>query len=158
MKSSKKACPRFLNKFLLFEIFVKIIFLFPMKLVMYKTRNTGTGNGMWGKRVMGGMLYSGDYRQTFREMSSNIPGNVFKHSDECSQTFRGMSSKFRGISSNIPGNVDKHSGECCQTFRGMPVLLKEMWTKFQCKISFCFFYVWCKSRELRGREVQDSLV
>ena len=36
-----------------------------------------------------------------------IPGNVAKHSVECTQTFR-------GISSNIRGNVAKHSGECRQ--------------------------------------------
>ena len=100
---------------------------------------------MRATRGMGGMLYSGECRQTFRGMgnvlkhsreclptsrgiSSNIPGNVAKHSGECRQTFRGMSS-------NIPGDVakhsglaehsglTKHSGECCQTFRGMSYLL-----------------------------------
>ena len=71
------------------------------------------------RRKWGGMLYSGECRQTFRGMSSNIPGmwpniprNVLKHSGECPQAFRGMSP-------NIPGNVVKHSGECRQTFRGM---------------------------------------
>ena len=62
---------------------------------MYKTRNTGTGNGTRG---IGGMLYSGECRQTFRGMPSNIPGNIAKHFGECSETFRGMLS-------NIPGNV-----------------------------------------------------
>ena len=52
---------------------------------MYKTRNTGTGNGMRG---MGGMLYSGECRQTFRGVSSNIPGNVAKDSGERCLTFR----------------------------------------------------------------------
>ena len=80
---------------------------------MYKTRNTGTGKGMRGTRGIGGMLYSGEYRQTFRGMSPNIPGNVSKHSGECPQTFRGMSS-------NIPGNVTKHYREYHQRFRGMP--------------------------------------
>ena len=79
---------------------------------MYNNRNTGTGNGMWRTRGMGGMLYSGKCRQTFRGMSSNIPENVAKRSGECPQTFRGMSS-------NIPGNVTKHSEECLQIFRGM---------------------------------------
>ena len=55
---------------------------------MYKTRNTGTENGMRGTRAMGEML----------GMSPNIPGNVAKHSGECRQTFQGMPS-------NIPGNV-----------------------------------------------------
>ena len=57
---------------------------------MYKTRNTGTGKGMRGTRGIGGMLYSGEYRQTFRGMSPNIPGNVSKHSGEYRQRFRGM--------------------------------------------------------------------
>ena len=45
-------------------------------------------------------------------MSSNIPGNITKHSAECPQTFQ-------GTVLNIPGNVLKHSVECCQTFQGM---------------------------------------
>ena len=39
-------------------------------MAMYKTRNTGTGNGMRGTREMGGMLYSGECRQTFPGMLS----------------------------------------------------------------------------------------
>ena len=66
---------------------------------MYKTRNTGTKNGMRGTQGIGGML-------------PNIPGNVLKHSGECHQTFWGMSQ-------NIPGNVAKYSGECRKTFRGI---------------------------------------
>ena len=50
--------------------------------------------------------------QAFRGISSNIPGNVAKHSGECRQIFQGMSS-------DIPGNVAKHSGEYSQTFQGM---------------------------------------
>ena len=57
---------------------------------MYKTRNTGTGNGMRGTRGMGGMLYSGECRQTFRGMLLNIPGNFIKNSGERRQTFQGM--------------------------------------------------------------------
>ena len=53
---------------------------------MYKTRNTGEGNGMLGMWRMRGMLYS-------REGSG-------EHSGECPETFR-------GISQNIPGNVAK---------------------------------------------------
>ena len=80
---------------------------------MYKNRNTGTGNGMWGTRgIGGGVLYSGECPQTFRGMSPNIPGNVAKHSGECPQTFQGMSP-------NIPGNIAKYSGERRKTFRGM---------------------------------------
>ena len=71
-------------------------------MAMYKNRDTETGNGMRGTRGIGGML----------SISSNIPGNVLKHSEECSQTFRGMSP-------NIPGNVTRYSGECRQKLRGM---------------------------------------
>ena len=78
---------------------------------MYKTRNTGTGNGMQGAQGMGGILYSQECHQTFQEMSSKIPGNVGKHSGECPQTFWAMPS-------NIPENV-KHSNECHQTFWGL---------------------------------------
>ena len=59
-------------------------------MAMYKNRNRGTGNGMWGTRGMG---------------ECYIPGNVAKPSGEFPQTFWGMSP-------NIPGNVVKHSGEC----------------------------------------------
>ena len=34
---------------------------FSKQWAMYKTRNTGTENGMQGTRGMGGMLYSGEY-------------------------------------------------------------------------------------------------
>ena len=86
---------------------------------MYKTRNTGTRKRMRGTLGMGGCYipgnvakHSGECPQTFRGMSSNIPGNDTKHSGECPQTFRGMSS-------NIPGNLVKHSAEYRQTFWGM---------------------------------------
>ena len=79
---------------------------------MYIIRNTVTGNGMRGKRGIGGMLYSGECRQVFRGMSPNMPGNVLKYSEEYRQIFRGISPK-------IPGNVLKHFEECRQTFRGM---------------------------------------
>ena len=58
---------------------------------MYKTRNTGTENGMRGTRGMGEILCPEECRQTFRGMLLNIPENVVKHSRECPQTFREMS-------------------------------------------------------------------
>ena len=61
---------------------------------MYKTRNTGTRNGTRG---VGGILYSGECRQTFHGMSSNIPG----------------------MSQKNPGNIIKNSGERRQRFQGM---------------------------------------
>ena len=120
---------------------------------MYKTRNTGTGNGMWGTRGTGRMLYSGECRQTFRGMSSNIPGNVIKHSGECRQTFRGMYSnipgnvfqhsreyrqKFLGMLLNIPGNFAKHSGEYLPTFRGISSKIPGNFTKHSGECSRTF--------------------
>ena len=61
---------------------------------MYKTRNTGTGNG---ERNGGNVI--------FRGMLLNIPGNFLKHSVECCQTFR------RRVSSKIPGNVCVTQGD-----------------------------------------------
>ena len=80
-------------------------FRFCVTAAMYKTRNTGTGNGMQGTRGIGRMLYSGECCQTFRGMSPNIPENVAKHTGKCHQIFRGMSP-------NIPGDVAKYSVEC----------------------------------------------
>ena len=45
---------------------------------------------MRGTRGIGRMLYSGECRQTFREMSPNILGNVTKHSREYHQRFHEM--------------------------------------------------------------------
>ena len=53
---------------------------------IYKTRNTGTGNGMRGMRGTWGMF-------------SRIPGNLFEDSGECYYI-------------DIPGNVEEDSGEC----------------------------------------------
>ena len=61
---------------------------------MYKSRSTGTANGMRGTQGMGGMFYSGECRQIFRGMQPNIPGNELKHSGECCQTFREMKPMF----------------------------------------------------------------
>ena len=62
---------------------------------IYKTRNTGTGNGMRGMftRIPGNLLEdSGECYYL------NIPGNVQEDFGECSKRFRGMFQK-------IPGNV-----------------------------------------------------
>ena len=103
-------------------------------MAVYKTWNTGTGNGMretWG---MGKMLHSKICCQTLPGMSSNILGNVTKHSRECPETLQGMSPNtllnvpkhsgecgqtFPGMLSNIPGYLTKHSKKCPQTFRGV---------------------------------------
>ena len=55
-------------------------------LSIYKTRNTGTGNGMRGMRGTRGMF-------------TKIPGNLLEDSGECHYF-------------NIAGNVQEHSGEC----------------------------------------------
>ena len=75
---------------------------------VYKTRNTGTGNRVWETRGIGNILkHSGECSQASREMSSNIPGNITKYFGEYPQTLRGMFS-------NIPRNVAKHPGKCPQ--------------------------------------------
>ena len=82
---------------------------------IYKTRNTGTGNGIPGMRGMPGMYtrIPGNVTiLTFRGMLQRIPGNVEEDSGECSRGFRGMLKK-------IPGNVQEDSGECSKRFRGM---------------------------------------
>ena len=60
---------------------------------IYKTRNTGTGNGMWGTRGTRGMF-------------TKIPRNLLEDLGECYYF-------------NIPGNVPEDSGECSNRFRGM---------------------------------------
>ena len=77
--------------------------------------------GMYSNIPRNLFQHSGEYRQTFREMQPNTPGNVLKHSPEYRQTFRGM---FPNILRNVAkhsGNVAKHSGECSRTFRECPV-------------------------------------
>ena len=53
---------------------------------IYKTRNTGTGNGMRGM-------------QGTRGMFTRIPGNLLEDSGECCHF-------------SIPGNIREDSGEC----------------------------------------------
>ena len=55
-------------------------------MAIYKTTNTGTGNGMPGMRET-------------REMFTRIPGNV-------------IILTFRGMFQMIPGNVQEDSREC----------------------------------------------
>ena len=82
---------------------------------IYKTRNTGTGNGMRGMRGTRGMFTKipGNLLEDSGECYYfNIPGNVEEDSGECSRTFRGMLVK-------IPGNAQEDSGECSKRFREM---------------------------------------
>ena len=77
-------------------------------MAIYKTRNTGTGNGMQGMRGMQGMFTRNPRNVTiltFRGIFQRIPGNVRKDSGDCSKRFRGMFKE-------IPGNVQRDSGEC----------------------------------------------
>ena len=82
-------------------------------------RGTECGErGEWGNVVFRGMSPN---------ISVNVakhsgPGNVAKYSGECRQTFQGISSNIPGMSpnilgnmsSNIPGNFTKHFRESCQ--------------------------------------------
>ena len=85
-------------------------------MAIYKTRNTGTGNGMRGMRGMSipgnAQEDSGECSRRFRGMFKKILGNVRKDSGECSKSFQGMFKK-------IPGNVQEDSGECSRGLRGM---------------------------------------
>ena len=62
-------------------------------MAIYKTRNTGMGNGM---REMQGT----------REIFTRIPGNLLI------LAFRGMLKKIPGMFQKIPGNVPEDSVEC----------------------------------------------
>ena len=78
------------------------------KWAIYKTRNTGTGNGMRGIQGTRGMFtrIPGNPLEDSGECSHfSILGNVREDSGECSRRFRGMLLK-------IPGNVIEDSGEC----------------------------------------------
>ena len=70
-------------------------FRFCVTATIYKTRNTGTGNGIQGTQGIGGMLYSGECCQTFRGMLPNIPGNVAKYFGECRKKFWGIFENIR---------------------------------------------------------------
>ena len=71
------------DTFVLLLLFFRICTII---LAIYKTRNTGTGNGMRGM-------------QGTRGMFTRIPGNLLEDSGECYYF-------------NIPGNVPEDSGEC----------------------------------------------
>ena len=84
-------------------------------MAIYKTRNTGTGNGMRGMRGTRGMFtrIPGNLLEDSGECYYfNIPENVPKDSGECSKRFRGMLKK-------IPGNVREDPGEYSRRFREM---------------------------------------
>ena len=86
----------------------------PVKAI-YKTRNTGTGNGMRAMQGMQRMFTSipGNLLENSGEFSHfSIPGNVREDSGECSRGLRGMFKK-------IPGNFREDSEECSRRFRGM---------------------------------------
>ena len=75
---------------------------------VYRTGNTGTGNGMRGMRGTRGMFIRIPVH--LLEDSGEccyfiILGNVEEDSGKCSRRFRGMFQK-------IPGNVPDDSGEC----------------------------------------------
>ena len=81
-------------------------------MAIYKTRNTGTGNGMRGTRGMFTRIPGNLLEDSGECYYFNIPENVPKDSGECSKRFRGMLKK-------IPGNVQEDSGECSRRFQRM---------------------------------------
>ena len=77
-------------------------------MAIYKTTNTGTGNGMPGMRETREMftrIPGNVIILTFRGMFKRIPGNVPEHSRESWKRFREMFKR-------IPGNLRRDSGEC----------------------------------------------
>ena len=119
------------DTFVLLLLFFRICTII---LAIYKTRNTGTGNGMrgmWGMftRIPGNvtiLTFRGMF-QRIPEMLKKIPGNVQEDSGECRRRFRGMfrrilgnvrkdsaecSKRFRAFLKKIPGNAQEDSGEC----------------------------------------------
>ena len=77
------------------------IFLQPccFFLAIYKTRNTGTGNGIQGMRGTWGMftrIAGNIVILLFQGMLKKIPGNVQEDSGERSTRFRGMFEKIPG--------------------------------------------------------------
>ena len=73
--------------FYVFSIYTYVLVdAFNGCLAIYKTRNTGAGNGMRGMQGTRGML-------------TRIPGNLLEDSGECSHF-------------SIPGNIREDSGEC----------------------------------------------
>ena len=72
---------------------------------IYKTRNTGTGNGMRGTRGMFTRIPGNFLEDSVECYFFNIPENVQEDSGECSKRFRGMLKK-------VPGNVKEDFGEC----------------------------------------------
>ena len=91
-------------------------------MAIYKTRNTGTGNGMRGMRGTGGMFtrIPGNLLEDLGECYYfNIPENVPEDSRECFRRFQGMFQKISGIFKRIPGNIPEDPGECSKRFRGM---------------------------------------
>ena len=133
-------------------------------MAIYETRNTGTGNGMWGMRETWGMFsrIRGNLLEDSEEYYYfNIPRNVEEDSGECSRTFRGMLVKiprnaqedsrerlksFRGMFRKIQGNVQEDSGECSKRFRGT---LKKILGNVQKDCREC-------SRGFRGKVQEDS--
>ena len=84
-------------------------------MAIYKTRNTGMGNGMKEMPGAQGMFIRipGNLLEDSGECSHfSIPGIAREDSGECSRRFRGMLLK-------IPGNDREDSGQCSRGFRGM---------------------------------------
>ena len=102
---------------------------------IYKARNTGMGNGMWGMqgmftRIPGNLLEDSGECSHF-----SIPGSAREDPGECSRRFREMFKKilpgnvqedsgvfskgFLGMFNKIPGNIREDSGECSGRFLGV---------------------------------------
>ena len=105
---------------------------------VYRTRNTGTGNGMRGMRETRGMFIR--IPVNLLEDSGEccyfiILGNVEEDSGKCYRRFRGMFEK-------IPGNVSEDSGECSRRFRRMlKKILGNLNLDLFCEILLLFYQI-----------------
>ena len=79
---------------------------------IYKTMNTGAGNGMRAMRGTRGLFIRGFSENSGKCYYVNIPGNVEEYSLEYLKRSLGMLVK-------IPGNAPEDSGECSGRFRGI---------------------------------------
>ena len=68
----------------------------PILLAIYKTRNTGMGNGMRGMRGMFTRILGNLLADSGKCSHFNIPGNAREDSGECSKRFRVMVQKVPG--------------------------------------------------------------
>ena len=84
---------------------------------IYKTRNTGTGNEMWGMLDTQGM-FTGTPVNLLEDSGEWYHFRILRNVEE---DFRECSRRFQEMLAKILVNISKHSGYCSSRSRGMPV-------------------------------------